>query len=593
MEWAYLSDTKIELEVEAQYLVNQGYDRKAAKRALIAKYRGISQKDGFTCPTCRQKVHMVMDDPIYFRHYTEELSECVSKENRETYERQCKAEDQKIHRVGKQLIYTILEGQARIHGITVKEGYFYNKRLSIVPDFVLEFPDSEKTWAIDYITGLKTSNFYLDDILRRKMIYQSYGIEPFFFLDIKWLTVHPEDRLLSLIIPAEQEMSSVSPCDREWSQWLHEQESMIGQWHYNQTHVLSSLRPYSVSHVVYLDPHERNAHILRYLKTNSQWNLLMTFPYSIPLESALSLERNQLSFKDSSGIQIEGKEWFMERLKEIHDIVEAENERQRAEAKKLAEKERNRILWLEEENEKIKRDAMQRRASSNPNDGFSSYDNWLTKTKQIVLKQKNQQQIKQITGLLHFYEVIGISHHEDYIQALNLLEMIDWNGYIDLQSHNVLVNALQRLSAFAIPFINEYRSAGNDVPWHLTKPIKLILEKMPPSNTRLEETSFSQEQLVMPSLDKKQKEKLKRIFLSRIDGESYLNSGTVEWEGIQVALWRVIVFKHYKKFAAGRMNLQTLLQELEESGITFNQHTNLVQYPIHKMIEAIEKVVGN
>lgn len=114
----------------------------------------------------------------------------------------------------------------------------------------------------------------------------------------------------------------------------------------------------------------------------------MTFPYSIPLESALSLERNQLSIKDSSGIQIEGKEWFMERLKEIHDIVEAEIERQRAEAKKLAEKERNRILWLEEENEKIKRDAMQRRASSNPNDGFSSYDEWLMKTKQIVLKQK-------------------------------------------------------------------------------------------------------------------------------------------------------------------------------------------------------------
>lgn len=567
MEWAYLSDTKIELEVEAQKLVNQGYERKAAKRALEAKYRGISQKEGFTCPTCHQKVHIVMDDPIYFRHYSEELSECVSKENRETYERQSKAEDQKIHRVGKQLIYTILEGQARIHGITVKEGYFYNKRLAIVPDFVLEFPGSEKTWAIDYLTGLKTSNHYLDDIIRRKAIYQSYGIEPFFFLDIKWLTVHPEDQLLGLIIPAEQEMSSVSPCDREWSDWLNEKEAMIGQWNYNETHVLRSLRPYLVNHVVYLDPHERHAHILRYLKTSTQWNLLMTYPFAIPLERALTLERDQLSFKDSLGIQSERKEWFMERLRETHDIVRAENERQRGEAHRLAEKERERILWLQEENEKIKREAMQRRASSNSNNGVSSYDGWLIKTKQIVLKQKNKQQIKQITELLHFYEVIGISHHEDYNQALKLIEMIDWNGYIDLQSHNVLVNALQRLSAFAIPFINVFRSAGNEVPWQLTKPINLVMEKQPASKTKLEESRNNQEQLVMPSLDKKQKEKVKRVFLSRIDGESYLNSGAVEWEGIQVALWRVVVFKHYKKIAAGKMNLAGLLKELEGSGI--------------------------
>ncbi|MFP3540988.1 hypothetical protein, partial [Pseudomonas sp. SIMBA_044] len=109
----------------------------------------------------------------------------------------------------------------------------------------------------------------------------------------------------------------------------------------------------------------------------------------------------------------------------------------------------------------------------------------------------------------------------------------------------------------------------------------------------LEESRNNQEQLVMPSLDKKQKEKVKRVFLSRIDGESYLNSGAVEWEGIQVALWRVVVFKHYKKIASGKMNLAGLIKEFEESGITFNQQTSLVQYPIHKMIEAIEKAVGN
>ncbi|MDF2682857.1 MAG: hypothetical protein K0R47_4047 [Brevibacillus sp.] len=102
-------------------------------------------------------------------------------------------------------------------------------------------------------------------------------------------------------------MSSVSPCDGEWSQRLNEQESMIGQWHYNETDVLRSLRPYSVNHIVYLDPHERHAHILRYLKISNQWNLLMTFPFAIPLESPLTLERNHLSFKDSLGIQTETK----------------------------------------------------------------------------------------------------------------------------------------------------------------------------------------------------------------------------------------------------------------------------------------------
>lgn len=589
MEWAYLYTSVVNLDQERNQLQSEGHTLRGSKNILEEKYRSHSDKNGFACPTCRNPVRMVLDTPCYFRHERDDHSRCPSTDNMATYEKNTQAEDKKVHRVGKQIIRTVLEGHARIHGAMVKEGYFFNKRLSIVPDFIIEFPNSEKVWAIDYITGLKQNENYTNQIIRRKDIYRRHGIKPFFFLDIKWLTVHPDSDLLALLVPAEHQLSTVSPKDKKWSDLLQEREQEIGGWYVSEGRQFSWYRPYPVHHVLYLDPHERKAHVLRYLSTGAEWNPLVSNPIELSLEKALSMDQEQITFRDVSDTQLEDPEWFIQRLREVHQPIAAIIAHMQQELRRRQEEERNRIRRLEEENERNRRSSRETPVGlKDRSDEGSSYDRHpLPKPSpsQAEMQFVNKAQMQHIQRILSFYEEIQVPLNEHLLQSHKLVKQFNANGYLDHRNRNVLVNSMQMLEHDVKLSLDQFQAKGNLLPSFLQMPIKLDLiryrsDMKPPASANAD----------LPPLEKMRKEKLMKVFKAKIVGDSYLSSPTDEWEGIQVPLWRMIVLKNYKKFAAGQITIAEILEMLQANGVVFTQSTTLIQHPVQQLIDAIEKV---
>lgn len=584
MEWAYLNRTVVNLEQERNDLQKQGLSLRAVKNILEEKYRSLSDKSGFTCPCCHNTVRMVLDIPCYFRHEREDHSRCPSLENRETYERDTQSEDKKVHRVGKEIIRTILEGQARIHGAIVKEGYFYNKRLSIVPDFIIKFPQSQKVWAIDYITGLKKDDRYTKRIMRRREIYRTYGIEPFFFLDIKWLTVHPDSDFLTLLVPAEKQLSSISPQDLKWSLLLQEIEPEIGNWYVNEAQRFSWYHPYPVHHILYLNPHDRQAHVLRYLHTNEDWNPLVIPPIKLSLEKALSLDDKQITFKDVTDDQSEDPEWFVKRLRAIHQPIADVIAYREAESKRRVEEEKARQRWLHEENERMKRATLGELYGTEQEDMNLSLQS--PSSTKFEMRFTNKKQMLHVQRVLSFYNEIHVPSNKHLTQANNLVKQFLANGYLDLQNRHNLVNSMQLLSQEIIPYLKQYSSEGKEVPRFLSIPIKLDLERA----VLRPNAQAAADRVEIVGLDKKRKEKLKKIFLTKIVGEAYLSSPLVEWGGLQVPLWRTVVLKYYKKYASGQITIAGILEQLQMSGIVFKQDSSLIYYPVQELLNIVEQM---
>lgn len=587
MNWAYLGKTMVDLELERNDLIRQGHTLLSIKKILNEKYRSLSRKRGFTCPCCNNVVEMVLDTSFYFRHERDDLSRCPSLANMETYQRKTQAEDNLVHRVGKQIIRTILEGQARIHGAIVKEGYYYNKRLSIVPDFVIEFPQSQRVWAIDYITGLKSDDNYTNQIVRRKEIYQTYEIEPFFFLDIKWLTVNPHSDLFALIVPAEHQLSTVSSQDRNWSKWLQDKESEIGEWYMSETRKVSAFHPFPVHHILYLDPHHRQAHVLRYLYTGEQWNPTVTAPFVLPLEWALSLDHQQFTFKDVLATQEEDKDRFVAKLFAIHQPISEEFERIKAEVNRREEEERNRLRQINEENERIKQESLEELLREKRRRDIAGPEQFRESPfLKSDMRFTNKYQMQHVQRILSFYEEIQIPPNEYLVQAKGLVERFQTNGYLDLQSRNTLVNAIQLLTGEVVPYLN---AAAIALPNFLTQPIKLDMDRTI-TNSYSHPVPIKRDTTELAKLDKKRKEKLKKMFQAKITGDSYLSSPLIEWEGLQVSLWRMIVFKSFEKYTLGQMNISGILKDLQANGVVFTQQHSLIQHPVQQLLDRIKKI---
>lgn len=151
MEVAYLLDDRIYLEEERNSLEQETLSYNEIVKSLERRYRVHSDKKVFTCICCKQPVSMVLrKDKFHFKHIGEG---CPSSENYSHYTKQIKGEEnEQSHRLGKTMIRTYLEGQLKIHGINVQEGYSYRKTIKIIPDILLYFPNGD-IWVVDYITG--------------------------------------------------------------------------------------------------------------------------------------------------------------------------------------------------------------------------------------------------------------------------------------------------------------------------------------------------------------------------------------------------------------------------------------------------------
>ena len=192
MEIAKLLHKNIRLDEERLKYENNGFQWPEIERKLNKLYRMHSDKNAFTCLCCGKPVKMVLisTKTCHFRHLHEDP--CPGKENYGEYRKKVAGQENEYkHKVGKAFLREYLEGQLKIHGIEVKDGYVYAKKLRIVPDLLLHFPNG-LIWAIDYVTGTKEDENYNNYIKKRITTYTEAGFRPFFFIDKSWLSVHPE-----------------------------------------------------------------------------------------------------------------------------------------------------------------------------------------------------------------------------------------------------------------------------------------------------------------------------------------------------------------------------------------------------------------
>jgi hypothetical protein len=294
---ARLLESNINIEEERQQLLESGYNWNSIKKYLNERYRVHSNKRNFICHCCNNPVIMVLseDRTCHFRHEDEE--DCAGSKNYGQYQRQKSADKENIpsHVVGKRIIRTYLEGQLTPYGVIVKDGFSYKKILKSVPDFILSFPNGQE-WSIDYITGLKANDSYLNSINTRIDHYKGEGFIPYFFISKEWLK--KEDAFLSLC-KSELGMMRKTDFDEVWqayfTKWRHDDDG-----HFITEFIGYPLEPFDVQSLMYLDVDARQALISRVIPFSSNgidnWGYQVGETLNLSMEKMFTLNEDQNDF---------------------------------------------------------------------------------------------------------------------------------------------------------------------------------------------------------------------------------------------------------------------------------------------------------
>ncbi|MFT8323272.1 MAG: hypothetical protein ABF649_20610 [Bacillus sp. (in: firmicutes)] len=360
MNVALLNDYDIDIEKEAQALVSQGHDREYVKKQLNERYRKFSRKGAFRCVCCNERVEMVLvqDKTYHFRHSDKEG--CSYSNNQQTYTRQKESvEDMPKHRAGKAILRTYLEGVCKLNDIRLTDGYRFKSTLSFVPDFILEFPNGQR-WAIDYLTGLKHNKKYANSLQKRKDSYKKHHFVPIFLVDSYWLAYESTINHVSLV---EGELLCISQTEQDglWTDYINNLES-------NLKNALFNNRPYKlqVKSIPYINPHEREIHIIRFLQEINHPTRTRTVckPIKIPLEQALAINDNHCDFTYTSRNEDAYREALKNQLTSIYqeqlqdELIRKKQQEVERIQKEEAEK-KQRELSREKE-EKLQQEAAQR-----------------------------------------------------------------------------------------------------------------------------------------------------------------------------------------------------------------------------------------
>ncbi|MBP1931841.1 hypothetical protein [Ammoniphilus resinae] len=294
---AKLLDQVVNLEEERQQLVESGYNWNSVKKYLNDRYRVNSDKKNFICQCCNSPVIMVLaeDRTCHFRH--EDIEDCAGTENYKRYKVQKGEgkEDLPNHIVGKRIIRTYLEGQLKPFGVIVKEGFAYTKVLNKIPDFILTFPNGEE-WCIDYITGLKANESYLNSVNSRVGDYVAQGFKPYFFISKDWLK--KEKTSLSLC-KSELKMVRKTAFDEVWKAHLNSWRSKE-DGHFLPEFLRGNLEPYDVRSIMYLDVPNTQALITRVIPFTTTgtdtWGYQLGETLHLSMEKMFTLNEDQSDF---------------------------------------------------------------------------------------------------------------------------------------------------------------------------------------------------------------------------------------------------------------------------------------------------------
>ncbi|MFS0661297.1 hypothetical protein AB1L07_20980 [Niallia alba] len=355
MNIASLNEQEIDIEKLSRQFEEDGYEKLEIKNWLNDHYRRFSQKGEFRCVCCNVRVDMVLSDEkvFHFRHYNKE--ECAYSENHKIYKAQREnKEDYPKHRAGKAILRTYLEGICKTKNIRLTDGYRFKSILSIVPDFILEFPNGQK-WAIDYLTGLKSDQKYANSLAKRRETYIQNHFIPIFLFDGYWLAYEPEINFVSLV---EGEVLCVKETrhDSIWTNFIRGLEP-------NLKNILlkDDYYHWQVNSMVYFSPHARKINIIRFLQgyDNPRNTRTVCKPINISLEKALLINSDQSDFVYTNENEDEYQEYFKKQLEQIYQQQENLRKQQEEERIRKDEAEKKKIEFARIKAERKKRAAQQ------------------------------------------------------------------------------------------------------------------------------------------------------------------------------------------------------------------------------------------
>ncbi|TDL76119.1 hypothetical protein [Peribacillus frigoritolerans] len=303
MDTALLHGEEINIVYELVKYQRDGYSQQEIKPIFEKQYRAFSKKKAFKCLCCGTNVKIVLpnENKFSFSHF--DKRECSYSENYKSYNKhKDKYENETTHDMGKTLIRTFIEGQMKLLyplQVSLIEGYKYKARLGIVPDFIIELPDGT-TWALDFLTGLKTSKQYSEHIEKRKAVYTAQGFKSFFFIDKQWLAYHKSVSPHTTLVEAEEKLLIKTRQDQKWQDEFYS----IRSEERNYVQDSMGIRHFSVVSIAYFNPMDSNCTVLRLVKQESG-NFdyyVVGNPLTFSIERALTvdLEENLFTLYDEN-----------------------------------------------------------------------------------------------------------------------------------------------------------------------------------------------------------------------------------------------------------------------------------------------------
>lgn len=319
LEEALLHGDVVNIEAKRIELEEQNLSRSEIRERLTTQYRAFSKKKAFTCPCCDEPVNMnlTVDDgrPFYFKHL--DGKKCTYSENSKTYETQTSThQDKKKKDIGLTVFKEILEGQLKPFRAEIERGYFYKKKLSFIPDFIVRFPFSKEVWALDYYTSISHGS-YAHNLEKRMNTYKAEGFRTFAFIDDFWLAVNAETDKGTLLI-AEMQVANKGEEDKNWDQFLN-QKMPDKALQFLRTENADFRAPIDTRSIAYVNIENRSCKIVRFLelvKNNRNLTFYKLSEPTIPLERALTLNPQQRRWQKSNGQNLR-RNYFLTPSKEI------------------------------------------------------------------------------------------------------------------------------------------------------------------------------------------------------------------------------------------------------------------------------------
>jgi hypothetical protein len=369
LEEAFLHGELINIETKRLELEGRHLKRSEIWKQLNRQYRTLSRKRSFTCRCCNEPVNMNLTKdegrPFFFKHFDE--NKCSYSDNTKTYTKHVSTyQDMQKKDIGLTVFKEILEGQLKPFGAIIERGYFYKKKLSFIPDFIVKFPFSEQIWAVDYYTAILHGS-YAHNLEKRMNTYISEGFKVISFIDDDWLAINLETDKGTLL-SSEINVVNKHKEDINWDLFLN-QDITHSELQFLISEIATTPIQINTRSIAYVNIFNRTCTLIRFLETEKNNRNLSFYKISdptIPLERALTLNMQLDDFllyrENEDELRQAFKQSLLAKIKQekLKEIAERERLEKLKREEKKAKEESEKWRRAEEERTRIYRENMQK-----------------------------------------------------------------------------------------------------------------------------------------------------------------------------------------------------------------------------------------